>query len=130
MARDEPKIGQKIGNFEIVRELGRGAMGIVYKANQGTMNRFVALKILSGALAGDQAYIRRFHREAQAAARLNHPNIITIHDQGEAAGFHYIATEYVTGTTLTTQIRRVDNWTFRARSTQKTSDSRCGEMSH
>lgn len=86
-----------IPGYEIMAKLGQGGMGTVYKAKQVAMNRIVALKILSTLGTQDPTFIQRFFREAQAAARLNHPNIITAYDTGEAGGVHYFAMEYVDG---------------------------------
>ncbi len=89
-----------IGNYEVLRELGRGGMGTVYKAYQRSLNRVVAVKELSEALARDKAFIKRFDNEAKTAAQLNHPNIVTIHHVGHEDDTHYIAMEYVKGRTL------------------------------
>src|SRR5882672_2592235 len=72
--------------LEILECLGRGGMGVVYKARQKSLNRLVALKLLAPERAGDAAFAKRFTREAHALAALNHPNIVTIHDFGQAGG--------------------------------------------
>ena len=91
----------KIGPYEIVELLGRGAMGEVYKAIDFKLNgRSVALKILSDLLSRNQQALTRFEREVEVAAKLNHPNIITIHDQGVHEGRHYFVMEYIDGTDL------------------------------
>jgi tRNA A-37 threonylcarbamoyl transferase component Bud32 len=91
---------RRIGPFEVLSELGRGGMGIVYKAYHSKLHRVVALKVLSPALADDKEFLQRFEREAQSAAALNHPNIVTVYDVGAEAGEHYIAMEYVDGPNL------------------------------
>ena len=91
---------KKIGSYEILGELGRGAMGVVYKAYQVSLNRIVALKVLSEHLAQDAVFIQRFQREAKSAAQLNHPNVVTIHDIDCDGDTHFIAMEYVKGKTL------------------------------
>ncbi len=96
----------KIGHYEILEEIGRGGMGVVYRAHEPSLNRTVALKVLGEHLARDAEYITRFQREAQAAAALNHPNIIQVHAIGEDQGRHYFAMEYVDGTSVQELIRR------------------------
>jgi len=86
-----------IGRFEILGEIGRGAMGAVFKARQVSVDRIVALKILPQRLAGDKKYVARFLREAQSVAKLNHPNIVQAFDAGEADGYYYFAMEFVDG---------------------------------
>lgn len=92
--------------YQIVGELGRGGMGIVYKVQDTVLDRLVAFKVLPQALAESPQAINNFMREAQAAAKLNHPNIVTVYDTGEQAGRYYIAMEYVEGTTLREILRR------------------------
>lgn len=91
--------------FEILEEIGRGGMSVVYKANQINLNRTIALKILPSQFTHDLEFLERFHREAGAAAQLNHPNIVTIYDEGVENGVHFIAMEYVDGKNLHTIIR-------------------------
>ena len=92
--------------YQIVGELGRGGMGIVYKAQDTVLDRLVAFKVLPQALTENPQAISNFMREAQAAAKLNHPNIVTVYDTGEQQGRFYIAMEYVEGTTLKEILRR------------------------
>jgi serine/threonine-protein kinase len=92
--------GRQLGDFRLLRRLGRGAMAEVYLAEQGSLRRQVAVKVLKSQLATDETYVRRFHNEAQAAASLVHANIVQIHDVGSADGIHYIAQEYVEGQNL------------------------------
>jgi len=91
--------------YEVMEEIGRGGMSIVYKAVQKNLKRTVALKILPQHFMHDREFLERFHREARSAAQLNHPNIITIYDEGIDNGVHYMAMEYITGKDLHTIIR-------------------------
>lgn len=92
--------------YKIIGELGRGGMGIVYKAQDTVLDRLVAFKVLPQAFTENPQAIANFMREAQAAAKLNHPNIVTVYDTGEQQGHYYIAMEYVEGTTLKEILRR------------------------
>src|SRR5580704_10595010 len=93
-------IGRTISHYTVLEKLGAGGMGEIYKAQDTRLNRFVAMKVLSTANAGDVERRRRFVQEAQAASALNHPNIITIHDVVSMEGFEFMVMEFVSGVTL------------------------------
>ncbi|GGL44343.1 Stk1 family PASTA domain-containing Ser/Thr kinase [Sporolactobacillus putidus] len=94
-------IGRRVGGrYQILSRLGEGGMAIVYKAKDLILNRFVAVKILRPELAGDEEFVRRFHREAESVASLSHPNIVAIYDIGEEQDCYYIVMEYVHAMTL------------------------------
>jgi hypothetical protein len=95
----------RIGHYTIVSELGRGGMGVVFKAHEESLNRFVAIKLLGEHLSEDPTFVARFVREAQAAAGLSHPNIIQIFFIGEDNGRHYFVMEYVSGKSLLAMVR-------------------------
>ena len=98
--------GRVFGNYELLEEIGRGGMGVVFKARQRTLDRVVALKLTLAGSQSTAAEIKRFHTEAKAAATLQHPNVVAIHEVGEHEGVHYFSMDYIDGSSLAQVISR------------------------
>ena len=96
--------GSSLGRYQVMERIGRGGMASVYRARDPQLDRDVAVKVLPSFDNEDPTFVERFRREAQAVARLNHPNIIQVHDFGDDKGFSYIVMKYVTGGTLLDRI--------------------------
>src|SRR5262249_41100056 len=97
---EHPSPGCRFGNYELLSILGRGGMGVVYKAREAGLDRVVALKMILSSQLASEAEVQRFHAEARAAARLQHPHILQIHEAGEVLGQHYFSMQYVEGSSL------------------------------
>ncbi|MBW4839835.1 MAG: protein kinase, partial [Paenibacillaceae bacterium] len=94
-------IGHELGGrYQIIERIGGGGMALVYKAQDLLLNRYVAIKVLRQQFVNDEEFIRRFRREAQSAASLSHPNIVSVYDVGQEDEVHYIVMEYVEGQNL------------------------------
>src|SRR5512136_3318003 len=89
-----------IGKYEVLEEIGRGGFAVVYKARDTRLNRVVALKVLHPYRSAEPGFVERFRREAEVAANLDHPNIVTVYEADEADGQLYLAMKYVPGRTL------------------------------
>ncbi len=101
-----------IGDYKLVKKLGQGGMGAVYKARQVSLDRDVALKVLSKELAGKPGFVERFKREARVMAKLDHPNILRSYDVGEAMGFHYLSIEYVEGGSIADWLKKLGKFSI------------------
>lgn len=105
-ATQRPVQGARLGSYEILEEVARGGMGIIYRARQMYMNRIVALKVLLSGGAASELEIKRFHREAESAASLQHPNIISIYEIGEQNGIHFFTMDFIEGETFQALIKK------------------------
>src|SRR5262245_23645371 len=97
-------VGQRVDRYQVVAHVGSGGMGDVYRATDTVLRRDVALKVLVPALHGDIDFRRRLEKEARAASSLNHPNIVTVYEIGQAGTIDFVASEFVDGTTLRTRL--------------------------
>lgn len=113
MGQYDSLVGKVIGNYQVQRELGRGGMGVVYKAHEQSLQRVVALKVLPPHLAADPNFVKRFEREARAVASLTHPNIVTIFAVGSHDDYHFMAMEYVKGNTIDQIVREKGRYGIR-----------------
>jgi len=107
---EQPSLGHKIGDYQILREIGRGGMGVVYEAEQISLGRRVALKVLPGRVSGDRMVQERFRREARAAARLHHTNIVPVYEVGQEGDVRFYAMQFIQGQGLDlviTELRRL-----------------------
>ena len=104
MSSPSPSIGQVLGHYRIVEQIGAGGMGIVFRAHDLQLDRDVAVKVLPAGTISDSGARARFHKEALALARLNHPNIATVHEFGSQDGVDYLVIEYIAGVTLNTKL--------------------------
>ncbi|HKC72140.1 MAG TPA: serine/threonine-protein kinase, partial [Terriglobales bacterium] len=104
MSSPSPSIGQVLGHYRIVEQIGAGGMGIVFRAHDLQLDRDVAIKVLPAGTISDSSARARFHKEALALGRLNHPNIATVHEFGSQDGVDYLVTEYIAGVTLNTKL--------------------------
>jgi serine/threonine-protein kinase len=101
-----PHVGMLLGRYRLEAEVGRGGMGVVFRARDELLDRTAAVKVLSAALAGDEQFRVRFLREMRMASALDHPNVVGVYDAGEADGHLYLATRYIEGEDLRSAIQR------------------------
>ena len=100
-----PMIGQTLGHYHIVEKIGAGGMGEVYRAHDDQLDRDVALKVLPAGLLADDAARKRFRKEALALAKLNHPNVETVHEFGTQGGMDFLAMELIAGSLLSSKLQ-------------------------
>jgi len=123
-----PVLGHIIGGYEIVQPIGRGSMGVVFKAEQLSMGRLVALKILHQELIADKYAVGRFLREARAGGQFSHPNIIRIYDMNQAEGYYFISMEYVPGGDVGSLLER--EGPLPVRQVRDIAAQTCGALAH
>ncbi len=99
--------GQRMGSYTLLEEIARGGMGVVYRARQSGLNRIVALKVLPGAAFASDSFRARFQREAETAARLNHPGIVAVHEVGQALGQPFLSMDFIDGPSLATRLAQL-----------------------
>src|SRR6516164_4184856 len=104
MSLPSPDLGNVLGHYRILEQIGAGGMGIVYRAHDMQLDRDVALKVLPAGTLNDGSARARFRKEALALARLNHPNIATVHEFGTQDGVDFLVTEYIAGETLDSKL--------------------------
>src|SRR5512139_4037992 len=100
---------ERLGDFRLIREIGRGGMGVVFEAEQESQGRRVAVKVLPRQLLLDEKHLKRFEREARIAANLHHTNIVEVFGVGEQDGFHYYVMQYIEGVGLDRVVRQLAN---------------------
>jgi eukaryotic-like serine/threonine-protein kinase len=100
MSAPSELVGNTLGHYRIIEQIGAGGMGVVYRAHDEQLDRDVAIKVLPAGTLADEAARKRFRKEALALAKLNHPNIATVHEFGSQNGTDYLVTEYIAGLTL------------------------------
>src|SRR5437016_4839142 len=123
----------RLGDFRILREIGRGGMGVVYQAEQVSLGRHVAVKVLASPRVLDPKHVERFHREAKAAARLHHTNIVPVFGVGEQDGLHYYVMQYIDGKGLDAvldELRRLQKERVGQDSDPADAADRIGILSH
>src|ERR1044071_10276219 len=101
----DPRLGTEIAGYRIEERIGRGGMGVVYRAEHLNLQRRAAIKIIAPDLAESEGFRERFTREARIAAALQHPNIVTVYDAGEVDGLLYLAMQYIEGNDLSAGLR-------------------------
>src|SRR5215208_1225126 len=102
----DPRIGQTIAGYRIDSRIGRGGMGVVYRAEHLNLKRSAAIKIIAPEYAEAKGFRERFEREARISAALQHPNVVTVYDAGEVDGLLYLAMQYIEGNDLSAMLRR------------------------